>query len=487
MELINRKNYDTFGKEALKSRILLILLQYIANIVIPDHKPEVFHFTNTRQSYGVIDKIIFHFFGGLLRWDAQYFVHISIYGYTYENCLAFFPLYPILIRLLSNFFHFFCVFISIEAIILLISITFNVIVFVLTCQTLYKITCLAFNDTRFGYRVVLLFCYNPASVFFLAPYTECLYSFLTFRVILSCLILYKKYQKYGFKFHVDNGKVIIEIALSAITRSNGVLNVGFLIFTFICLMKKTFPFSEKVYSKCLHFVKYLGIILIFSYLSLVPFFLYQLYSYKLFCTDFYVDIPKDVKHYADDHNYILPGQFTKYNQSWCFNKIPLAYSYVQDHYWNVGFLRYYKLRQIPNFILAMPIIIIILKNSIFHLRLILSRNIFDIFTLWPPITKSRQLKDHSVNPISNVFVFHAFFLSIFCVFFIHIQVSTRMLCSASPILYWYCARILDDSLDTTSKSFFASWKSQSELFVKVYFLSYFIFGTVLFSNFLPFT
>lgn len=487
MELTTRK-INTIRREALKSRILLILIQYTANILIPDNKPDVFYFTNTIQSYGMVDKIIFHIFGGFLRWDAQYFVHISIYGYTYENSLAFFPLYPILIRIISNFFHIFFVFISIEAIVLLISIIFNVIVFVLSCEVLYRITCLAFNDTRFGYKVVLLFCYNPASIFFVAPYTECLYSFLTFRVILSCLTLFKKYEKCGFEVNISNGRVIIETALSAVTRSNGVLNIGFLIFTFICLMKKSLRGPQKLHSKCLYFLKYLGIILFFSFLSLVPFFIYQLYCYKQFCTDFYVDMPKKVMYYADHHNYILPGQFSKYNQTWCYNNIPLAYSYVQDHYWNVGFLRYYEFKQIPNFILAIPVIIIILKNCVFHLRIILlSRNIFHIFTLWPTITKSGQL-NHSVDPILNVFVIHAFFLTIFCLFFIHIQVSTRMLCSASPILYWYSAKTLDDvHIEQISKAFFVSWKSKSELFVKMYFFSYFLIGTVLFSNFLPWT
>mgnify|MGYP002050440369 CR=1 FL=1 len=40
--------------------------------------------------------------------------------------------------------------------------------------------------------------------------------------------------------------------------------------------------------------------------------------------------------------------------AWCRERVPSIYAHVQRTYWNVGFLRYYELKQLPNFALAAP-------------------------------------------------------------------------------------------------------------------------------------
>lgn len=484
MYLFNHKDYGFVITEALKSRLVLILLQYVSNVLIPDHQPDVFHFTRTKLNNSLADQIIFHSLGGFLRWDAHYYVHISIYGYTYENSLAFFPFSPYLVGVICKCLHPIFTFISIEALVLFIYILLNIIIFIFAAITLYKLTYLVFNDVELGYKTVLLFCYNPASIFFIAPYTECLYSLFSFQIMLRCLLIYKKNEKQAFKLNLNDGIILVALWCSSLTRSNGIINIGFLIFTLICVLKIDLVSKD---NKVLHILKYIIITLILSIISILPFFLHQFYCYKMFCFDFPFAVPKNVKEYGMQQNFIFPGEFSKHNQTWCNKKLPLAYSYVQDHYWGVGFLKYYEIKQIPNFILAMPILIILLRYSIIYISTNMSSNIFQMFTLRSKISKSKQAVN-LMDTVLNVFVIHIFVLSIFCVLFVHIQVTTRMLCSASPVLYWYCATYVGDlSQKDNYKSFFWSSKCWPESFIKIYFIGYFIVGTVLFCNFLPWT
>lgn len=486
MENFRSKVYAYIVTEAIKSRALLMIVQYISNAIIPDHKPKVFTFSRKKEHNGAADQVVLHLLGGFLRWDAQYFVHISIHGYSYENSLAFFPFLPVLVRLISNVFTQFLPFLNIYALILLLYIILNSIVFVLAAVTLYKLTYLIFNDSLIGYKTVLLFCYNPASIFFIAPYTECLYSLISFQVMLNCLLLYQKYEKTDFKWSLTYGKIILLIWCSTLTRSNGILNSGFLIYVLICLMKNKLTLQNQLQTKTICIIKYANIITISSILSVIPFCLYQLYCYKMFCFDFPISIPKNVLEYGRNHKLVFPGEFSLHNQSWCNTQIPLAYSYVQEHYWNVGFLKYFEIKQIPNFLLAAPILISLLK----YVRLYISKNswkLYEIFSLNGLVPKAKR-NCSAFNPVLRVFVIHIAVLLVFCIFMIHIQVSTRMLCSASPMLYWYCSQYIKKiSIEKLDHSFFCSYSSATELFIKCYFFGYFLAGTILFCNFLPWT
>lgn len=61
---------------------------------------------------------------------------------------------------------------------------------------------------------------------------------------------------------------------------------------------------------------------------------------------------------------------------WCHNEPPLAYSYIQkvnlrrhalsyltQVHWDNGFLAYWDAKQLPNFLLAVPCVLMILHHS----------------------------------------------------------------------------------------------------------------------------
>lgn len=434
-------------KTVYNTRFLLILWQYVSNLLIPDHQADAFRFIPTANK-SVGDQTVDHLLGGFLRWDAQHFMHIAKYGYTYEHTIAFFPLYPLVGGLFSRALSYILTFLSLESIILVVLISLNIVFFKYATLMLYKLTKELFNEDV-AYKSAVLFCYNPASVFFIAPYTEALFSLLSFFVMYLCVKIYQK--------NVSGGFVLLSVcvALSLATRSNGLLNVGFFWYLVICLWLTG---RSKTFHSIVTLVQW-------TLVQVTPFVLYTAYCRNLFCSGF-IEVSPEVKNQALAEGYVLPGQ----SQELCVNSV-LPYSYVQAHYWNVGFLKYFTLKQLPNFFLALPIVLIISVTSLQHF---LKVGIFQLFSM----ERKQTLKDLN-QPQLNVFYAHGLVLSLFCFFCINVQVSTRMLCSSSPLLYWICASKCSAS--------FPSFRNRQIGFISAYFMGYFFIGTLMFCNFLPWT
>jgi hypothetical protein len=97
------------------------------------------------------------------------------------------------------------------------------------------------------------------------------------------------------------------------------------------------------------------------------------------------------------------------------------YSALQRKHWNVGFLTQYHWRQIPNFLLALPVLFL----ATFTLFRYLS------FSLTAPNLHHRLPLLLSLFP----YALHLMaLLSVLCLS-AHIQISTRVLLSSSPLLY----------------------------------------------------
>lgn len=460
---------------------MVIVTQFIGNHLIEDHDAGVFLSPKSDTEYSLADELIQETLGGFLRWDAQYFTHIAKYGYTYENTLAFFPLYPMLTAMFSHFLGFIFPFLNIESTVLLAGIVLNFIIFVLAALSLYRLTKLVLHKENLAFKAALFFCFNPATIFFSAPYTETLFAYLTFIGLADVVRLYKSYLSQKKTFHYTDIFCLIPLSASTCTRSNGILNIGFLLYFFI-----NFHYYKVVFcnTSIKHYFILSTVVLAASAFSVVlcitPFNVYQVYAYNLFCMNYNNAFPENVLTYAVQNNLILSGRFSQHNQSWCYQSVPFSYSYIQEYYWNVGFLRYYTFKQIPNFALALPITYLILKCSYEFFKL-------HPFVIYYPFANNGTAKKFFPKS-AFVFVVHASFLAVFNFLYIHVQVSTRILCSASPVLYWYCAFVFKDVPASELLKFRSNVKlSRLQCFIKYYFITYFTLGTILFCNFLPWT
>jgi len=407
-------------------------------MLIPDHQAqEVFISPSLHDEDDTsIGCFVSDVLGGFLRWDAQYFHHIYRYGYTYENTLAFFPLYPILLRLLTAIFSG-----HLNTMFLIAGVVFNNVIFVFTALVLFDLTLRIHNNAEIAYNSAVLFCFNPASVFFSAPYSEALFAFTTFYGMYhtACESIWKSSLLFG---------------LSVLNRSNGLLNIGFLLYTItqLAVKKRTISF------KCL-----IGICFVFTCFSL-----FQMYGYYKFCTLQEHKLDFIVIDYAITNNLITPNNISV--PMWCGVRLP--YSYVQEKYWkNIGFLNYFQFKQIPNFLLASPCIFLLLKFGFEYFR---DNNIIYLGL------RNRDKPDF-------VYVVHSTFLTMFCLFCIHVQVTTRMLASSSPVFYWACANYYKFPLSFNKITYSRITNDFKSRLVTLYFFTYFIVGTALFVNFLPFT
>ena len=155
--------------------------------------------------------------------------------------------------------------------------------------------------------------------------------------------------------------------------------------------------------------------------------------------------------------------------SWCTDTLPLIYSHVQSTYWNVGFLRYWTLQQLPNFVIAAPPLAAILSFAWWHLTrvvpgyvAVLGASVRKGKSTSPPV--ARDASSHPaiapsahtstssppttspaltpfLTPALTPHVLHATFMALVLIFASHVQIVLRF-AAAMPATYWAGAWLL---------------------------------------------
>lgn len=380
------------------------------NAVIPDHVADAFSPPRSETPL-LLDPAIEALFGGLSHWDAEHFLFIAERGYIYEHNFAFFPLFPLILRLLAATALWpLCGFLTMHGRLLLAVAIGNSILFVISAMALYKLSRLVVQDRKLALIAVLMYCLTPANVFMIAGYSETLFAALTF----AGLWLLEKRFTIG-------ACLLLGFATGA--RANGLVNAGFFLYLSLqCGFARTRAFSKGEGSvRYRHYVwELIRFVLTGAFYAAVvvlPFCLFQFYGCQTFCHPSATQVPPALLNLAREKGYRVANAASP-TPRWCQWQIPLLYSYIQDAYWDVGFLRYFRWKQIPNFILALPVATLgfiasymyIMANPVFCMYLGLG-------------DKGKDRKTHGFyNPKVFVYIVHSSVLLLFGIFCMHVQV-----------------------------------------------------------------
>lgn len=155
-----------------------------------------------------------------------------------------------------------------------------------------------------------------------------------------------------------------------------------------------------------------------------PFIYHQYTAYASFCVDTLSD--------------------TNNKPSWCTAFPPSIYTYVQHRYWNVGFLRYWTLSQLPNILLAVPPLLSIISFSVLNIRLQLLPRLLGLLRV-RPFTQSTAPSKTAYDGLTNLSLtphaVHALALSLVLLVAAHTQITLRLVASL-PLTYWAAAYLL---------------------------------------------
>jgi GPI mannosyltransferase 2 len=145
------------------------------------------------------------------------------------------------------------------------------------------------------------------------------------------------------------------------------------------------------------------------------------------------------------HQYAAYRIFCKDNSprspAWCHHTPPAIYSYVQSTYWNSGLFLYWTPSQLPNIMLASPILALLFAFGASYLT-----TLFPI--LWTRLSQREHLDGaelHAFDPFLHLdlapHVIHGLLMSVILLCAAHTQIALRQ-APSMPLTYWAAAWLL---------------------------------------------
>ncbi|NXH44525.1 PIGV mannosyltransferase, partial [Dicaeum eximium] len=486
-----------------------LVLQAVFNLLIPDHAADAFSPPRPGPR-GPWDAGLERLLGGLGRWDAEHFLFIAERGYLLEHSCAFLPLFPLGLRLLAALLPW-PERLQPRSRLLLAAALLNALLSAGAAAALLLLGRAVLRRPRQAFLAALLFSLSPAGVFMAAAYSESAFALLAFSAM----------------WQLEKGRGWLSgllFALASAARANGVVNAGFFLYArgrrFALQLQVGSASPRKLPSLWKQVLSLAASAALMCAAIFLPFALFQYYAYVRFCgpgTGLAQSVPEALLQLARDKGYRVAGMAGA-KPPWCSQRFPLVYSYIQDTYWNVGFLRYFELRQIPNFLLALPVTLLGSWAAWTYIR----TNPRHCLTLGLERSRNEErgkARDGFCGPAAFVYVVHSTALLAFGFCCMHVQVLTRFLGSSSPILYWFTAHLLEEhepllwstgtdnptsgkpllgkspsscgkrTSDNPIVRLLLNWRLITPLSKGIlgFFLGYWLLGLILHCNFLPWT
>ncbi|GAA5954473.1 hypothetical protein JCM21900_006818 [Sporobolomyces salmonicolor] len=362
-------------------------------------------------SAAVLSPPVSPLFQPFVRWDTVYFVHIARDGYAQEQRLAFMPGLPgimrgggVLLAWLKGEDK------TTQEDLVLAGMLASAAATTGAALALYRLT-LVFSSIPHALLAALLFLLAPArAVLHAAPYTEPFAALFTFLGMLC----------FARSRHLLAALVW---AVGTAFRAQGlVVGVGFFGWKFVLRTGwKDGRFSlRRLVAGLLPFM-------LLSLLSAAPFFAFQAYAYRQFCT--------------------TP---TSPVRPWCTKGLGLSYGWIQSHYWDNGPFRYWTLQQLPNFVLALPVFALSSAASYSYY----SSNVLPVLRSTVPFIPLPS-PPPSPSPSPSPAAAARPFLDEFLIPYVHLHTATTLLllvsshvqivlrvCATGPTVWWFAADLL---------------------------------------------
>lgn len=403
------------------------------NNLIPDHQADAFH-QDPLQNPGFGDLCIDLLLGGFCKWDGAHFLHIAEHGYTTDRMMAFFPLYPGLVRALADTLFFpLRMVMQLRSVLLVAGWLLNVLMFTLAAVVLYELTKRVCKDPRIADIAWILYCFNPASIFMTAMYTEATFTLLSFS---GMLFLEKR------RYLIS----AILFGLGTCARSNGIVSIGFVAYhtvqlSIFVIARIRSPINLTTLKGVCRIIV-VGVTRIFysAAIILFPCALYQIYSYLRICNKEKAISFREIIEHSMEILFTSASNRTELSQTtdnvgdrvpiWCRKSLVIPYSEVQAEHWNVGLLNYYEFKQLPNFFLALPVTILCLYGVQDYCSM--KWDHVKVLGLLQPIRRDVKKTDDPISQSegfysAGVFVYlvHLLVLLVFGVCCMHVQVSIK--------------------------------------------------------------